>query len=129
MSDDDGNFREQMTEEVREDFLKAGCDPACHICGELIAVGDWYGMQTFVAADEMFTLSGGVLRVNIRGTACVRCIDEKRDWPEEERKKMMERLARVVPPPMKPPEPEAPKPEPERRTGRGCYILDDGTKF
>jgi len=124
---DEEDVREQMTKEVREDFLKSGCDPACHICGELLGVGDWYGMQTFVAADEMFTLSGGVMRVNISGTACIRCIDEKRDWPEEERKKMLERLGRVMPPPMKPPEPETPKPK--REPGRGCYVLDDGTRF
>jgi len=111
-----------MTAEAREHYLAAGCDPACHICGEKISVGDWYGMQTFVAEEELFTITHGVMRANITGTACAPCIRAKKAWPEEERKKMMARLSRVLPPPAKPSEPK-PKPEP-RPVHRGCFFVN-----
>jgi len=110
----------------REGYIAHGCDPACHVCGESIGVGDEYGMQTFVAEDELFTITGGVIRANIRGMTCKRCVEEKRDWPESERKKMMDRLKRVLPPPQRK---EVAEPEPERQVGRGCFVLDDGTRF
>ncbi len=43
----DKNGWGKLSEELQKIFLAAGCDPACHICGKKIAVGDRFHLKEF----------------------------------------------------------------------------------
>jgi hypothetical protein len=109
-----------MTQREHDEYVTGGCDPHCHACTRKISVGDQWALKVFVP--EATGPTGLVLRV--RGMCCEECVRTDRNLPATERAALAARLRAAMTPPASPKPPSAPA-----VAGRGCFVLDDGTKF
>ena len=128
-----------MTAEDHAELLAGGCDPHCHACSRVLAVGDRYSFKVFVPRATLHGLDVG----KIRGTACEECTKADRGLSEEERALMFERMAaamaashQVVDGILSNESRRARRETVDRlaepppaRSQRGCFVLPDGTRF
>jgi hypothetical protein len=83
-----------LTAELNRVFIANGCNPACHICGNKIAIGDKLHLKPFFAKtaqfdedskfDPPYVDSKGTTTHSIDVMICMKCSDSNRRLPEGE---------------------------------------------
>lgn len=105
----DDNGKGVLTEELRRIFVANGCQPACHVCGKRIGVGDTLHLKAFFAKtaetdlvdlnvlSNVDTVDGPILQVDrdsettssIDVMICGPCSNANRKLPEREANKLL----------------------------------------
>jgi len=107
-----------MTQEEHNDYVADGCDPHCHACDKKINVGDRWALKIVVP----MTAGSSGLVVRVRAMYCEQCTQADRDLPATERANLQGRLRTALDTQSRPVvNPVSPH--------RGCFVLDDGTRF
>lgn len=117
MSDDTAIIM-AMTQFEHDDYVAGGCDPHCHACDKKINVGDRWALKIVVP----MTAAPSGLVVRVRAMYCEQCTQADCDLPATERANLQGRLRTALNTQSRPVVNLA-------SPHRGCFVLDNGTKF
>lgn len=95
-----------LTEELRAESLKHGCEPTCHFCDATIAVGEEFGFR--VIRNSVLISEEGVVVPAIRAMGCAACVRSASEEQLARARKHADRPARTSLP------------------RGGCLITDEG---